>query len=452
MTPPRQRGACPTLAEPMPTGDGLLARLPVRGTVSLDALAGLCAAARRHGNGIIEVTSRGNLQVRGLKPGTKDAFAADIVSLGLDIAAGAPVAINPLAGLEPDEAVDARGIATDIERALETSAFADELGPKISVVIDAGNLLHLDSIAADIRLTVAPAGEASPVPQPEFRLALAGDASAATPLGRVHAENAAEATIRLLAVIATRGRKARARDIIEAEGMAPFRAAISGLIFDAVVIASRPPANPLGIHALRAGRHAVGLAFPFGHANSALVEALIAGAADVGAAGLRLAPSRAILVVGLNSSDDAERLQAKARGLDLITHPLDPRRHIAACPGAPLCASTALPVRQLASAVAQIGPTLLDGSFTLHLSGCDKGCAHQGRTALTVVGSDAGVGLILDGSAQSTPQCHVPPGRLLATLARLDRHVRCGMHVGERASQVLSRSNGSWRGLEWVDG
>ena len=43
-----RRGACPGLSAPMQTGDGLLARLtPSGSTISLDALAGLCAAARR---------------------------------------------------------------------------------------------------------------------------------------------------------------------------------------------------------------------------------------------------------------------------------------------------------------------------------------------------------------------------------------------------------------------
>ena len=45
MSTPLVRGACPGLAAPMPTGDGLLARLAPRGTMSPDAFAGLCAAA-----------------------------------------------------------------------------------------------------------------------------------------------------------------------------------------------------------------------------------------------------------------------------------------------------------------------------------------------------------------------------------------------------------------------
>ncbi len=67
MNAPLPRGLCPTLAEPMQTGDGLLVRLnPVASGFSPKTLIGLCEAALGHGNGIVEVTARGNLQIRGL--------------------------------------------------------------------------------------------------------------------------------------------------------------------------------------------------------------------------------------------------------------------------------------------------------------------------------------------------------------------------------------------------
>ena len=49
----------------------------------LDAFVGLCAAARRHGNGIMEVTARGSLQVRGLTPRSAPLFAAEVAGSAL---------------------------------------------------------------------------------------------------------------------------------------------------------------------------------------------------------------------------------------------------------------------------------------------------------------------------------------------------------------------------------
>ena len=151
MNAPYRRLACPGLADPMETGDGFLARLVPSGqTIALDAFASLCAAARAYGSGIIEVTARGNIQVRGLRPDTISAFAADVGAL--DIATdGVPMTVDPLAGLGPHAALDACAMANALRTALAQAPFTAQLGPKVSVIIDAGNTLHLDALA-DIRL------------------------------------------------------------------------------------------------------------------------------------------------------------------------------------------------------------------------------------------------------------------------------------------------------------
>ena len=78
MNAPHRRGACPGLSAPMATGDGLLVRfLPADG-IALDAAVALCAAARTHGNGTIEITARGSLQVRGLSARSAPAFACAV--------------------------------------------------------------------------------------------------------------------------------------------------------------------------------------------------------------------------------------------------------------------------------------------------------------------------------------------------------------------------------------
>src|SRR5690349_18445400 len=75
----RRRGACPALATPMSTGDGLLVRLrPAGGALTLSQFASLARSAAAHGNGILEITARGNLQIRGLRAETVGQLAADI--------------------------------------------------------------------------------------------------------------------------------------------------------------------------------------------------------------------------------------------------------------------------------------------------------------------------------------------------------------------------------------
>ena len=102
----------------MTTGDGLLVRLLPIGTIALDAFAALCAAARQHGNGIIEVTSRGSIQIRGLSAASAPRFAAAVAALGIAAEDGIPVLINPLAGLDAEDIIDAGALAADLRLAL----------------------------------------------------------------------------------------------------------------------------------------------------------------------------------------------------------------------------------------------------------------------------------------------------------------------------------------------
>src|ERR1700732_129561 len=92
-----RRGACPGLSAPMPTGDGLLVRLMPAEPIPLDAFVGFCEAARQYGNGTIEISARGSLQVRGLTPRTAPLFASVVAELGIVTHEGVPV----IAGLDP---------------------------------------------------------------------------------------------------------------------------------------------------------------------------------------------------------------------------------------------------------------------------------------------------------------------------------------------------------------
>ena len=108
----------------MQTGDGLLVRLMPIGTIQRDAFAGLCRAAREHGNGIVEITARGSIQVRGLSATSAPLFAQTIGALDIAAAEGVPVLSNALAGLDPTEILDAAMLAADLRRALADASLA----------------------------------------------------------------------------------------------------------------------------------------------------------------------------------------------------------------------------------------------------------------------------------------------------------------------------------------
>ena len=214
-----RRGACPGLSAPMATGDGLLARLtPAGSTISLDAFAGLCAAARTHGNGIVEITSRGSIQIRGLSAASAPLFAAEVASLGIEASDGIPVVTDPLAGLTDDDVFDAHALAAPLREALAAAPFASRLSAKVSVAIDGGAALHLDALTADIRMRA--------VDDRHLYVSLAGDAATATPLGAVPLERAVECVVRLFETLAATSPRSRMRDGIQGAGLNTFKSAV----------------------------------------------------------------------------------------------------------------------------------------------------------------------------------------------------------------------------------
>lgn len=434
MIPPRRRGVCPSLAAPMPTGDGLLARItPAGATIPLDSVAALSAAARRHGNGIIEVTSRGSIQIRGLTAASAPAFADAVAAIDIDRIDGVPVAVNPLAGLEARETIDASALATKLREAIHSAELNGQLAPKVSVVIDGGGALHLDTLAADVRLR-ADAGPDGP----HIHVSLGGDAQRAVPIGVVSPRNAVETALRLLAVLAARGPAARARSVLHAEGVDPFRAAAADLVTSASAAPVRPRSEPIGAHPLRDGRIALGIGLAFGHTDADALARLIEAVRQAQAAGVRTAPDRALLVIGV-APERAGALVAAAEELGFVTQAEDPRRSIAACPGAPFCACTETPTRALAPSVANAMRSMLDGSVDVHLSGCAKGCAHPGAAALTMVGGADSCGIIVTGAAQAQPLVTVPAEALMPALARLGQAIVAAHRSNERMVATLSR-------------
>jgi precorrin-3B synthase len=418
-TLPQRRGACPGLSAPMATGDGLLVRLLPTGTIALDAFAGLCAAARQHGNGIIEVTSRGSVQIRGLSATSAPRFAAAIAALGIAAGDGIPVLINPLAGLDPEDIIDAGALAADLRRAFARRSLAARLSAKVSVAIDTGGLLNLDGIVADVRLRAeAIDGVAA------LCVSVGGDGRNAAHLGCVAGRDGAEVTTRLLEDLAQRDRVARMRDVVAAEGIATFRSAVADLIIHDGPARSQPRfSDTVGVYPLRDGTFAHGVGLAFGHADAVSLQRLTEAAEAAEAGGIRVAPGRALMIVGL-TRQAAVSFAAAAEALGFIVHAGDPRRHVVACAGAPICASADIAARAIAPQIAAAAAPHLDGSFKIHVSGCGKGCAHPTPAALTVVGTSAGCALISNGSTRDAPFATVAMNELPAAIAEIARGLK----------------------------
>ena len=422
-----RRGACPSIADPMPTGDGLLARLMPPAPMSLETFIALCDASQIHGNGVMEITQRGSLQVRGLSSGSAIPFARTATALGLRAEGEPAILASPLFGLDAQESVDLSLFSAALRAQLTCGPDAKATGPKVSVLIDGGGALHLDGVPADLRLRVDNASR--------FHLSMAGDAATSVSLGWVEPDRAIPAIAQVLTAVANRGRHARARDFVNDTDMDALRSSLAGVLVAGPPPPPRPRAEPIGTHRMNDGRVARGIAPAFGYGEAGMLKKLADTAARCGAASIRPAPGRALLIIGLTPAA-ADELTAMAAADGWVVQPDDARRHIVACAGAPACASAALSTRQLAPAIAQAVNRLLDGSVTIHVSGCAKGCAHPGAAALTVVGPDR---LVVEGRAGDVPCGGISLSNLIAGMGRLQAEVLQSRLAGEHNAETMSK-------------
>lgn len=383
------RGACPSLASPMETGDGWLARLPpLISPLESEAVITLCEAAERFGNGLIEVTRRGNLQLRGLAEGAHRGLA-DYLTRRLSqhwLDSGVPaVSLDPL--MDVDEAIDAptRALARRLRSQILTGAPA-ALAPKCAVVIDAGGWAGLAGLSGDIhvRLDGARGGW----------IGVAGDHASATWLGWMVASKLASAVLGLLGEMEALGPAARGRHLLS-------QVSVYALCD---LLGCRPGAPPLrsGLTqgpdvAARRQRDVLDVVWPFGQMPALRLLRFTREAQRCGALGFAAAPGRHWRLV-CREHADIDAIADAAREAGMIVSDDDARLAIMACTGAPGCASAFMATHDTGRALSRRWSSLFDASVSVHLSGCAKGCASLDVCTFTLVGLDRGVGLVFQGN------------------------------------------------------
>ncbi len=425
--PSMRRGACPSLATPMQTGDGLLVRLRPAGALTPTQLRKLATLAERFGNGLIEVTARGNLQIRGLTAAAVAPLAAAIAEAEIAISDGVALETPPLAGFDPGEIADPRPLAGRLRAAIAEHQPALTLAPKLAIVVDGGGRLHLKDVSADLRLD-ALGGEGGV----RWLLTLGGTARSARPVALLASEQVVPAVMEILAELSSVGPSARGRDL-NADRIRQRRADAA---FPAVS-EETSPWLPAGIHNFGDGRIVLGLGLAYGQTEASTLIALANGVEEMGATEIRLSPRHGFLVLGF-SSEAATLAQDLALIQGLLISPDDPRNHITTCAGR-ACASALMDTKAVARLLAEAGSELLDGSLAVHLSGCAKGCARPTASALTLVGAPSGYALVVNGTASVVPSAYTDENGIGSALSRLNALVRENKGAGESARSCLTR-------------
>lgn len=357
MTGPEIKGYCPGALQPMQSGDGLVVRVrPFNGRLrraQADAIATFAAA---HGNGMIDLSSRGNIQLRGV---TEESYAPLIEGLRrlglLDASAEIESRRNILVTPFWQTGEETESFAAALTEAL-TDHDAPAIPGKFGFAVDTGRKPVLQADSADIRLERDAGGG----------LILVADGQN---LGKpVRSDTIIEEALGLARWFLSKrqDQNRMARLIADGEAL-PAGFIVPRQKQDYV---PQPGYTPLGAM--------VGLSF-----GQLPVETL-ASLAKQG--GLRMTPWRMLLV------ESARRLPDVP---GLITDPDDPLLRVVACTGAPRCAQGLARTRPLAR---KIAPHMGKTDF-LHVSGCAKGCAHPKAAPLTVTATETGLSLIRNGRA-----------------------------------------------------
>ena len=395
--PAEVKGWCPGALRPMLSGDGYLVRLRIRGGVASAAAArAIASCAQEFGNGLIDLSARANLQLRGVQeaslPHLIEALRAHrLIDESAEAESVRNVMASPLAGVGGDAAFDVSAHVRALEQRLVSDAALHALPSKFGFIIDDDGPLSLSTVNADIRfLALREAGAQ------RFEVRLAGCEAAAV----IDACALADVAAGLARAFVAQARTCdppprRMAGLVAAKGAAAiWRAAgLAPLAREAKV---GPPAQPLGHHTCGASGW-LGLGFAFGRLGACDLTWLADMAERHGAGELRLTPWRAVLLPGVDAQAAQEILaQADAR---IITDPSDARLAVIACPGAPACASAEAPTQEDALALAPLARALAPAGVALHVSGCAKGCARPAPTPVTLTARAGLYDLIAAGRA-----------------------------------------------------
>ena len=340
----RDSDACPGALQVHQAADGALVRVRLPGgMITATQLSTLSHVASGFGSGTLELTARGNVQLRGIADVT--AAAEEIAAAGLLPSATHErvrnIVASPLSG-RAGGGTDVRAWVGELDTAICAEPRLEELGGRFWFSLDDGRA-DVSGLDADVGIHVLQDGPALLLTGRDTGLRLAP--------GEV---------IKTLIDLATRfveirGKAWRVNELGDPSVLLPGVELGAG--FPAV---TRPP---VGWIAQDDGRVALGAAVPLGVLSARVAEYLAAIEVP-----LVVTPWRSVLVCDLMEqiADVALRVLAP---LGLVFDENSPWLNVSSCTGSPGCAHSAADVRADAA-------QSLDGAYPAHrhFVGCERAC------------------------------------------------------------------------------
>jgi precorrin-3B synthase len=187
-------------------------------------------------------------------------------------------------------------------------------------------------------------------------------------------------------------------------------------------------AAAVGVRRQHADDHVtVGAAAMLGRLDPNALATLAEVAEAFGAPELRITPWRGVVLIDI-SVRDAEQVVGACEALGLTCDPRDPATAVVTCAGSAGCAQARADVqtdaRRLIARLAALPPD--NRVRSVHVSGCEKGCARAQPAEMSLVASDDAT---YDVYAASPRDPH-------AERSRFGQRVRCGLTTDDAIDAV----------------
>ncbi|MEV4747318.1 precorrin-3B synthase [Streptosporangium sp. NPDC049248] len=463
--PGRNRAdACPGALQVHAAADGGLARIRIPGgALTAGQLRVVAAAARELGSGVIELTSRANLQVRGLppqdgeplpavRPAPGDARVPDDArrpspasDLAVRLAAAGllpsathelvrNIVASPLAGRAPASLLDVRPLVSRLDGELRARPVLADLPGRFLFALDDGSG-DMAALGADVTLLPVEPVDASVDDVSEVALLLAGaDRGLRAPVSSAVTGMLAVAEA-FLAERAEQGSGAwRLAELTDGPGRVSARVLGTEpalrLSAPAVRRARTAGGGTVGVIAQRDGRSALTVLAALGRLTAAQLEAL-ARAAEHGGGEVRVTPWRTIVVPDLPPREVDGRRAALADA-GLVGDPASPWLGLTACVGRPGCAKALADVHADVHAGvhanggtgSESGAGGPDGvrpprsrtrALPVHWSGCERRCGRPRGQVVDVVATGDGYRVEADGVSRTFADAEQTSAAVAAT-------------------------------------
>jgi sulfite reductase beta subunit-like hemoprotein len=366
--------SCPGVLRLHPAADGGLARVRLPGgRIGARGLRAVAGAAWL-GNGIVELTSRAGLQVRGVPEAGADAVARALAGGGLLPSPTHDRVRNilapPMGGRAPGAVACVDAVVDRLDAALCAERDLASLPGRFLFAVDDGTGA-VAGACADVTLSAEPRG---------FRLSLGGVATTAVGEAGGAVASAIEAARAFLSLAAGAWR------VGDLPGGGRRLADSLGL--DVVSLGGAPAAGAdrrPGLVRQRDGRLAVAALAPLARLDGAQLRGLarLLGPGEA----VRLAPWRTVTIVDIEPAA-VEAVTGELERLGLIVSAASGWAGLSACAGLGACARARIDVRAMAMARAS---RRAEGSPREHWSACERRCGEPSDAGVTVVAMPAGI-------------------------------------------------------------